>query len=210
MIFGSLFRITIIMKINYQHNYAGRTDDSFLRKLFFMTLVVLIVYGILGIIGFFLWFAFPVEKINGLTYLQGNNLIYYYLIVNFMDIAGILFASHTIYYKRISTAAPIKDGILLGICLVMASWLIDLFIYVFIRKTLPSIHEYFLGKNQPEIGIAWITAFVSAVCGGWLHTGNENLRSGSIRMKWAVTILLLTIASAAITIIGILFFDIRP
>jgi hypothetical protein len=28
----------------------------------------------------------------------------------------------------------------------------------FLRKTLPSLHEYFLGKNQPEIGIAWLIA----------------------------------------------------
>ena len=40
-----------------------RSNDGFLRKLFMMTFVVFSVYIVLGIVGFFLWFAFPVEKL---------------------------------------------------------------------------------------------------------------------------------------------------
>jgi hypothetical protein len=191
-------------------NIQARSNDSFLRKLFLMTSVLFIVYLILGIIGFFLWFAFPVEIINGLTYLMGNNLIYYYIIVNFIDIAGILFISHLVYYKNVQTTTPIKDGVFLGLYLVVMSWLIDLFVYVFIRKTLPSIHEYFFGKNQPEIGIAWIIALISAICSGWLHVENKNLIPKVIRRKCLITLSLLTIISTIVTIIGILFFDIKP
>jgi hypothetical protein len=193
-----------------QSNNHDKINDSFLRKLSLMTIVVFLVYIILGIVGFFLWFAFPVEKINGLTYLLGNNLIYYYIIVNFMDIAGIIFFSHIVYYKHINTTTPIKDGVFLGLYLMIASWLIDLVIYVFIRKTLPSIHEYFLGKNQPEIGIAWIIAFASAVCSGWIHVENRSFVRNFIYRKSLLLLLLLTIISATFTIVGILFFDIKP
>ena len=175
-----------------------------------MTLVVFLVYIILGIVGFFLWFAFPVEKINGLTYLKGNNLIYYYIIINFQDIIGILFFSHIVYYKRINTSSPIKDGFLLGLYLIIASWLIDLVVYVFIRKTLPTIEEYFLGKNQPEIGIAWLIAFISALCSGWLHVENKKHIHRIKYSKLILIMILLTLTSVALTVIGILFFDIKP
>ncbi len=50
-------------------------NGSFLRKFAFMTIVVFAVYSILSVVGFFLWFAFPFEKIHGLTYLRRNDLI---------------------------------------------------------------------------------------------------------------------------------------
>jgi hypothetical protein len=195
---------------DFQPDHVIKTDDGFLRKLFLMTVVVFSVYIILGTTGFFLWFAFPVEKINGLTYLPGNNLIYYYLIINFQDIIGVLFFSHIFYYRRINTSSPLKEGSLLGIYLVIASWLIDLFVYVFVRKTLPTIEEYFLGKNQPEIGIAWLFAFLSALCSGWLHTENKKLVRRIKYQRLILIIILLTISSAAITTFAILFFDIKP
>lgn len=198
------------MKTIFRNNDQDQINDSFLRKLLLMTLVVFTVYIILGIIGFFLWFAFPVEKINGLTYLAGNNLIYYYLIVNFMDIAGILFLSHIIYFRYIHTTRPIKDGVFLGIYLVIMSWLIDLFVYVVIRKTLPSVQEYFLGKNQPEIGIAWLIALAAAICSGSLHMKNNDFVRNFIPRKWVITSLILIFVSAIATIIGILYFDIKP
>ena len=195
---------------DFQANLQIKSDDSFLRKFLLLTLVVFLVYIILGIVGFFLWFAFPVEKINGLTYLKGNNLIYYYIIINFQDIIGVIFFAHIVYYKRINTTTPIKDGLLLGFYLIIASWVIDLIVYVLIRKTLPSLEEYFLGKNQPEIGIAWLIAFISALCSGWLHVENNKLIR---RIKYPGLILiifLLTITSTALTVVGILFFDIKP
>jgi hypothetical protein len=195
---------------DFQANLQIKSDDSFLRKLFLLTLVVFLVYIILGIVGFFLWFAFPVEKINGLTYLKGNNLIYYYIIINFQDIIGVLFFTHIVYYKRINTTSPIKDGLLLGLYLIIASWLIDLVVYVLIRKTLPSLEEYFLGKNQPEIGIAWLIVFISALCSGWLHAENKKLIRRIKYPRLILIIILLTITSIALTAIGILFFDIKP
>jgi len=195
---------------NSQPYLEIKSDDGFLRKIFLMTIVVFLVYIILGIVGFFLWFAFPVEKINGLTYLKGNNLIYYYLIINLQDIIGVLFFSHIVYYRHINTSSPIKDGFLLGLYLIIASWFIDLIIYVFIRKTLPSVEEYFLGKNQPEIGIAWLFAFISALCSGWLHTENKKFIRKIKYPRLILIFILLTISSVVLTAIAILFFDIKP
>ena len=191
-------------------NINSKLNDSFLRKLTFMTLVVFSVYVVLGIIGFFLWFAFPVEVKNGLSYLVGNNLIFYYVIVNFMDIVGILLLSHIIYYRFVNTTTPVKDGVILGLYLIIFSWLLDLIVYVFIRKTLPSIHEYFLGKNQPEIGIAWLIACISAIISGYMHIENRNFVANISYRKLIYAIIILSLISTLLTIIGIRFFDIKP
>jgi len=187
-----------------------KVSESFLRKFAFMTIVVFAVYSILSVVGFYLWFAFPVEKINGLTYLSRNDLILYYTIVDFNDIAGVLLFSHIIYFKYVKSATPIRDGVFLGIYLVIFSWILDLFVYVFIRNTLPTIDEYFLGKNQPEIGIAWLIAFLSALFSGWLHTTERNHDHRFNYKKAAQILFILTIISAVLTFVGIMFFDIRP
>jgi hypothetical protein len=187
-----------------------KVNGSFLRKFAFMTFVVFAVYGILSVVGFYLWFAFPVEKINGLSYLRRNDLILYYIIVDFNDIAGVLLFSHIIYYRYVKSTTPIKDGVFLGIYLIIFSWILDLFVYVFIRKTLPAFDEYFLGKNQPEIGIAWLIAFLSALYSGWLHAEDQDhIRRFSYK-KAALILFMLTIISAALTVVGIVFFDVRP
>ena len=197
-------------EIGIQPGIPAELNGSFLRKFAFMTIVVFAVYSILSVIGFFLWFAFPVEKINGLTYLRRNDLILYYFIVNFNDIAGVLLFSHIIYYKYVKTTTPIKDGVLLGLYLLIFSWILDLFIYVFIRKTLPTLDEYFLGKNQPEIGIAWLIGLLSAVYSGWLHSKDHNhIRRFNYKIA-GQTLLILTLISAALTVVGIGFFDIKP
>jgi hypothetical protein len=193
-----------------QTGIRDKQNGGYLRKFAFMTIVVFAVYGILSVVGFYLWFAFPVEKINGLTYLRRNDLILYYIIVNFNDIAGVLLFSHIIYYKYVKSTTPIKDGVFLGIYMIVFSWVLDLFIYVFIRKTLPAIDEYFLGKNQPEIGIAWLIGFVSAIFAGWLHAENLNHIRRFTYRKAGQILLFLTLISVTLTVVGIVFFDVRP
>ncbi|MFN8259253.1 MAG: hypothetical protein U0W24_26430 [Bacteroidales bacterium] len=197
-------------EIGVQPGIQMQQNGSFLRKFAFMTMVVVVVYGLLSVAGFYLWFVFPVEKIHGLTYLRQNDLILYYIIINFNDIAGVLLFSHIIYYKYVKSTSPVKDGFFLGIYLVIFSWILDLFVYVFIRKTLPTLEEYLLGKNQPEIGIAWLIAFLSALYSGWLHAEDENHIRRFNYKKAILVLLILTIISSALTVAGILFFDVRP
>lgn len=197
-------------KIGVQSSIPNKLNGSFLKKFALMTIVVFVVYSILSVVGFYLWFVFPVEKIHGLTYLRQNDLILYYIIINFNDVAGVLLFSHIIYYKYVKSATPIKDGVFLGIYLIVFSWILDLFVYVFIRKTLPTLDEYFLGKNQPEIGIAWLIAFLSALYSGWLHAEDQNhIRRFSYK-KAVLILFILTIISSALTVVGITFFDVRP
>jgi hypothetical protein len=175
-----------------------------------MTLVFLAVYGIVGLVGFFLWFAFPYQEIRGLTYMENYELIIYYTIINLMDIIAIALFANLLYYKRIRTSFPLREGFILGCYAVAFSWLIDIIIYVSIRNTLPTIHEYFLGKNQPEIGIAWLIGFACAVLIGWLETRRRVLPSRRFRVELIISLSVLFLVSIFLTIVGILFFDIRP
>jgi uncharacterized protein YacL len=185
-------------------------NDPWWKKLLFLTLVILTLYGILGTVGFFLWFVFPVQQIHGLNYLQIPHLIFYYILINILDIIGVILFARIIYYRRIKTSNPIKDGIILGCYTIGFSWLIDIIVYIFIRNTLPTIHEYFLGKNQPEIGIAWLIGFVAAILAGWLETQRRVLPHRRYRLNILKSSSLLIVVSIILTIIGISFFDVRP
>lgn len=180
------------------------------RKLIFMTLVILATLGVLGLTGFYLWFLFPVQKIRGLTYLETPHLILYYTILNLLDVVGIILFAQLLYFRRVNAYNPVRDGIILGIYMVVLSWGVDIVVYVFLRNTLPSIHEYFLGKNQPEIGIAWLVALAAAVLAGWLEKRRRTLPARLFRRKVLLCSSVLIGAAAALTLIGIALFDIQP
>ncbi len=187
-----------------------KQNDPWWRKWFFLTLVVLAALGILGVAGFYLWFVFPVQKIRGLTYLETPHLILYYIILNLLDVGGIILFAQLLYFRRVNSYNPIRDGIILGIYLVIFSWGVDIVVYVFLRNTLPSIHEYFLGKNQPEIGIAWLVGFAAAVLAGWLEKRRRTLPGHLFWRKVLLCSSVLIGVAAALTIIGITLFDIHP
>jgi len=185
-------------------------DDPWWKKLIFLNLVTVTTLGVNGLIGFYLWFVFPVATINNLTYLQTSHLIIYYIIINLMSIVGVIIFSQLLYYRRLKTTQPTRDGVVLGAYLVSVSWVVDIVIYIFIRKTLPTLGEYFLGKNQPEIGIAWLVGFFACVVAGIWETRRRSLPT---QRKWIRMITypsLLMCASVVLTVIGILYFDIRP
>ena len=185
-------------------------NDPWWKKTIFLTIVVLTTLGVNGLAGFFLWFAFPIQEINNLTYMQTSHLIFYYIIINFMSIVGVLIFSQLLYYRRVKTTDPMKDGIILGSYLLCISWVVDIIVYIFIRKTLPTLYEYFLGKNQPEIGIAWLIGFLAAVLAGIWETQRRTLPSKHNQMKMIMYPSILLCASIILTIIGIVYFDIRP
>ncbi len=184
--------------------------DPWWKKLIFMTLVILATLGILGLTGFYLWFLFPVQKIRGLTYLETPHLVLYYTILNLLDVLGIILSAQLLYFRRVIAYNPIRDGIILGTYLVTFSWGVDIVVYVFLRNTLPSIREYFLGKNQPEIGIAWVVGFAAAVLAGWLEKRRRALPAHIFWRKVLLLSMILIGIASAVTIIGIAFFDIRP
>jgi hypothetical protein len=182
-------------------------NDSLYKKIIFLTIVIILLYLIGGVSGFFLWFIFPVQKINGLSYLRTNDLIFYYTIINFVDIIVLMTLTKYIYFKNIKTKSPIRDCIGLGIYAVIFSWGIDIIVYIFVRKTLPTLGEYFFGKNQPEIGIAWLTGFLAAITIGVLE---KRKSQKSLLNNFFIWILILSFLSILLTVAGIKFFDIKP
>ena len=185
-------------------------NDPAWKKFLFMTLVVIATTGILGVTGFYLWFVFPVEKIHGLTYMKTSDLFIYYGLINLLDVVGVNLFARALYFRWVKTDRPLKDGVCLGGYLLVFSWLTDILIYVFIRNTLPTVREYFLGKNQPEIGIAWVVGVCAAVLAGWLEARRREAPTGGIKVLAAAGIVGLILASIVLTAIGIFFFDIRP
>ncbi len=186
------------------------TNDPAWKKFLFMTLVVIATAGILGVAGFYLWFVFPVQKINGLTYLRTPDLLLYYGIINLLDVVGVNLFARVLYFRWVKTARPLADGIRLGTYLLVFCWATDILVYILVRKTLPTVREYFLGKNQPEIGIAWLVAFCAAALAGWLEARRREEPTGHVRTLATAGIGGLIVASIVLTVIGVGFFDIRP
>lgn len=185
-------------------------DDPRWKKVIFMTLVVIATVGSLGLVGFYLWFAFRVETINGLTYLRTPDILIYYGLLNLLDVVGVNLFARVLYFRWVKTTRPLQDGIWLGSYLLVFSWITDILVYVFIRGTLPTIREYFLGKNQPEIGIAWLVGFCAAVLAGWLEARRREASTHDIKVLATTGIVGLVLAAIALSAIGIGFFDIRP
>ena len=185
-------------------------SDSRFRKFLFMTLVVIGTAGILGVAGFYLWFLFPVIEINGLTYMSPGNLVTYYCVINILDVAGVNLFARILYFNRVKTASPFRDGLLIGGYLLVFCWVTDILVYVFVRNTLPTIQEYFLGKNQPEIGIAWIIGFGAAAFAGWLEQQRREASFAAFGSRAFFYISVLALSSILLTVVGIIFFDIRP
>ncbi len=89
-------------------------DDPLWKKLCLMTLVVLAIAGILGVAGFYLWFVFPVQKVNGLTYLKTSDLFVYYGVINLLDVIGVNLFARLLYFRWINTKRPLRHGVVLG------------------------------------------------------------------------------------------------
>ena len=82
-------------------------NDPTWKKFIFMTLVVIATAGILGVAGFYLWFVFPVQKINGLTYLRTSDLFIYYGLINLLDVVGVNLFAQALYFRWVKTARPV-------------------------------------------------------------------------------------------------------
>src|SRR5512143_2487657 len=104
---------------------ASMKNDPAWMKLIFMTMVVLVTAGILGVAGFYLWFVYPVQKINGLTYLRTSDLFIYYGLINLLDVLGVNLFARALYFRWVKTARPLKDVIWLGGYLLVFCWVTD-------------------------------------------------------------------------------------
>lgn len=46
-----------------------------------------------------MWFVFPVQKVNGLTYLRTSDLFVYYGVINLLDVIGVNLFVHFLWNK---------------------------------------------------------------------------------------------------------------
>jgi len=130
--------------------------DSKLIKITAATNFAVSGYILGGFLLFPLWFLFKPVKIDGVTYLFGVNLFAYWAI-SFLIITPLVigFCAYIFYFKNIKCKNIIKDAILIGLYQVPLGWIFEIVIYVYWRKTIPTIFDYFFGKNYPWIMINW-------------------------------------------------------
>ena len=114
-------------------------------------------YLIGGLALFPLYFLFQPVKIDGITYLLGPNLWAYWL-VSFIVVTPLVigWCSYFFYFKEVAYRNIYLNAIFIGLFQVPLGWIMEIIIYVYWRKTIPTIYDYFFGKNFPWIMINWV------------------------------------------------------
>ena len=155
------FPVTFLLLSRGFTHWALRRREG-LIKLGYATQFAIAVYIIGGVFLFPLYFAFQPIKIEGITYLTGANLWAYWLITYIVVLplvgAGI---AYFLYFRKVVVRKYYKEGLLLGLYQIPWALLFEIVIYVYWRKTIPSVYDYFLGKNYPWIEIAWMVSILS-------------------------------------------------
>jgi len=150
-----LFPFSVFV-ISYLVNKFIAKPNTILLKITAATNFAVSGYILGGFLLFPLWFLFKPVKIDGITYLLGNNLIAYWAI-SFVIITPLVigFCAYVFYFKKTECTNIFKDAIIIGLYQVPLGWIFEIVIYVYWRKTILSIHDYFFGKNYPWIMINW-------------------------------------------------------
>jgi hypothetical protein len=130
--------------------------NEILKKIGHASIFSIANYIIGGFLLFPIYFAFRPIKIKGITYLVGFNLWGYWLI-SFIIITPVVvgLCAYFLYFKKVSIKNYYKEAILIGLFQLPWGWFFEIVIYVYMRKTVPTIYAYFFGKNFPWIDINW-------------------------------------------------------
>jgi hypothetical protein len=152
----SVLLISVLLKI-----WAVKINNTRLSKICQATHYTIITYILGGVILFPLYFAFKPIKIDGITYLVGYNLwIYWLLDLIIVTPAVTISIAYFQYFKKVPIQNYKIEALFLGLYQLILSLFFEIVIYVYWRKTLPSIHAYFFGKNFPWIDINWVIGFL--------------------------------------------------
>jgi len=178
------------------------------NKLLFMTGVAIIVNLIAGVAACELWKVFPTIEIHGLSYMANGDLVTYYSLINLLNIILILVLARNLYFKRLHTLTPFSDGVLLGIILVVFSWIFNI-LYMEVSHPDRPVPDFIVGKNQPEIGIVWLTAIITATISGWLY--HKRWKSNAhFWMTTLAVVAILNLVAHLLTMAGVNLMDVRP
>lgn len=168
----------VFLGLSWLFTFWVRTRNHFkLTKVGYATIFVIMSYIIGGVILFPLYFLFKPVKINGITYLMGFNLWGYWLISFFIVTPGIVtIVAYFLYFKKVPVVNFFKEAVLIGLYQLPWGWFFEIIIYVYWRKTIPSIYDYFFGKNFPWIDINWLIGVVSPLIAAYIakHTKHIN------------------------------------
>jgi hypothetical protein len=193
---------------NNQQMSKHSSNSSLGKKLLYMTGVAIVINLFAGLAAVELWKVFPSIEINGLSYMANGDLVTYYSLINLLNILLILILARNLYFKQLHTLTPFSDGVLLGIVLVVFSWIFNI-IYMEVSHPERPLPDFIVGKNQPEIGIVWLTAIITATISGWLY----HKRWKSNAHFWMTTLAVLAILNLVahlLTMAGVNLFDIKP
>jgi len=170
--------------------------------------VAVVINTLAGLVASKLWDAFPTIEIHGISYMANGDLVTYYSLINLLNIVLILILARSLYFKRLHTLTPFSDGVLLGIVLVVFSWIFNI-IYMEVSHPERPVPDFILGKNQPEIGIVWLTAIITATISGWLY--HKRWKSNShFWMTTLAVLAILNLVAHLLTMAGINLMDVKP
>jgi hypothetical protein len=117
---------------------------------------VITTYIVGGVIMFPLYFAFHPVKIEGVTYLPESALPYYWGLCYIISVIMCMILSYYLFFKVNPSNINIKSALIIGFYQLPLGWFFEIVIYVYMRKTIPTIFDYFFGKNFPWLNINWL------------------------------------------------------
>ncbi len=136
------------------------TSGKLAKKVGYTVFYAVANYIVQSIPIFSLWFIFKPIKIGDQYHLQGGNLWGFWISAYIISFLITILFSH-LYFNKIKTDRFLRDAALFGLCIVMCSMLFEISIYVYWRKTILSIHDYFFGKNYPWMIFNWIIVIIA-------------------------------------------------
>ncbi|MCX7709748.1 MAG: hypothetical protein N2484_07840 [Clostridia bacterium] len=156
-----MFPLTIFL-LSVLVNIWASKSNRFVSKICHANNFTTISYVVGGLVLFPLYFVFKPVKINGITYLTGSGLWIYWLL-SFIVItpAVYIYFANSLYFKKVLVKNYLREALFLGVYSLSVSIFMEIIIYVYWRKTIPSIYDYFFGKNFPFIDINWLVVFIS-------------------------------------------------
>ena len=144
---------------NYDYNRTKQIkENTKLYKFFSAINFTITTYIVGGIILFPLFLIFKPIKINGISYLQGICIPVYWSLSWIISIVLCVIFSYLFFFRIHKTNRNYKTAFFLGFFQLPIMWFFEIIIYVYIRQTIPTIFDYFFGKNFPWLNINWILA----------------------------------------------------
>jgi len=131
---------------------------SQLFKVTSATNFVITTYITGGVILFPLFLAFNPIKIDGVSYLQGAAIPVYWGLSWLISIILCIVFSYYLFFRLNPSNVNVKSALIIGFYQLPLGWFFEIIIYVYMRKTIPSIFDYFFGKNFPWLNINWLLA----------------------------------------------------